>query len=173
VAALLAAARAQPPGDLGFQVDTNVCGFNVGSSRIQTCAEKELCDGSCQRAICEALVQFGEVAAGSEQDPGIPGWPRNASKCAAMREYGYCSWEGVACCCLQARKNAAAAAAPCDRCQIVNGSRVGSVASLQLKDFNLNGSLADLLGAIEPLGELGLFEISLQVRARDGSGAPA
>ncbi len=134
-----------------------------------------MCDNSCQQTICEALVQFAQLAAGSEQDPGIPGWPKNASKCAKMpMEFWYCSWRGVSCCCLQARKSAGAAAAPapapapCDRCQIVNGSRVGAVASLQLKDYSMNGSLPDLLAAIEPLGELGLFEISLQVRAGGG-----
>jgi hypothetical protein len=161
---------AQPPSELGFQVDRNVCGFNVDSSRIETCSNKDVCDSRCQRSTCEALVQFAQLAGGRLLEATTQGWPRNASKCETLREFGYCSWQGVSCCCLQpslsqAAQQAANATAPaCDQCQVVNGSLVGSVSGIKLKDYNLNGSLPELLAALEPLGQLGLFKISLQVR---------
>lgn len=141
-----------------YQIDTSVCGFNVERSRVELCSKKGLCKAACQVATCEALVRFGSAT-------GLAAWPSDVDSCRSIKSFAYCSWPGVSCCCLQPADMQApqrSQASTCDWCQVVNGSRVGSVNGIRLQDIGLNGSLPELLQLLEPLGALGLHEIALQ-----------
>jgi hypothetical protein len=51
---------------------------------------------------------------------------------------------------------------PCEWCQTLTNTRVGSVTKLELRNRFLTGNLSELLQALAPLGRYGLAVLNLQ-----------